>query len=97
MFTCAFYCNKTPIVYPAQWYAFTTTCVYYVCVTDVGDTKVGGREEDESSPTPQSPLMHIESFLEALTNADRDGRIVINKQGRHSSAAASYPMVIIAT
>ena len=29
-----------------------------------------------------SPLQIIESFLEALTNADKDGRIVINKQGK---------------
>ena len=28
-----------------------------------------------------SPLQIIESFLEALTNADKDGRIVVNKQG----------------
>ncbi len=28
-----------------------------------------------------SPLMHIEGFLEALTNTNKDGRIVINKQG----------------
>ena len=25
--------------------------------------------------------MHIEGFLLALTNADKDGRIVMNKQG----------------
>ncbi len=30
-----------------------------------------------------SPLMHIEGFLEALTNTNKDGRIVINKQGIH--------------
>ena len=28
-----------------------------------------------------SPLMLIESFLQALTNADRDGRIVVNRKG----------------
>ncbi|PIK50392.1 hypothetical protein BSL78_12716 [Apostichopus japonicus] len=28
-----------------------------------------------------SPLMHIQSFLQALTNADRDGRVVIYKKG----------------
>ena len=28
-----------------------------------------------------SPLMQIESFLEALTNANKDGRIVVHKKG----------------
>jgi len=28
-----------------------------------------------------SPLMHIEGFLEALTTADKDGRIFIDQQG----------------
>ena len=28
-----------------------------------------------------SPLQVIENFLEALTNADKDGRVVVNKQG----------------
>lgn len=28
-----------------------------------------------------SPLQIIESFLEALTNADKDGRVAVNKQG----------------
>ena len=30
---------------------------------------------------PNSPLMLVESFLEALTNADKDGRIVIYRKG----------------
>ena len=29
-----------------------------------------------------SPLMHIEGFLLALTNPDKDGRIVINKKSK---------------
>lgn len=28
-----------------------------------------------------SPLMHIEGFLSALTNANQDGRIILNRQG----------------
>ena len=27
-----------------------------------------------------SPLIHIQGFLQALTNADKDGRILVNKQ-----------------
>ena len=29
-----------------------------------------------------SPLMLIESFLQALTNADKDGRIVVSKKSK---------------
>lgn len=35
----------------------------------------------ESQVAMSSPLMHIEGLLEALTNADKDGRIVVNKLG----------------
>jgi limonene-1,2-epoxide hydrolase len=34
-----------------------------------------------ASPQMNSPLMLIESFLQALTNADKDGRIVITRKG----------------
>ena len=33
------------------------------------------------APQMNSPLMLIESFLQALTNVDKDGRIVITKKG----------------
>ena len=38
-------------------------------------------EDDVLYQSSSSPLQIIESFLEALTNADKDGRIVVNKQG----------------
>ncbi|RMX40284.1 hypothetical protein pdam_00008730, partial [Pocillopora damicornis] len=37
-------------------------------------------DEDGLYQSSNSPLQIIESFLEALTNADKDGRIVVNKQ-----------------
>lgn len=37
--------------------------------------------KQESQVAMSSPLMHIEGLLEALTNADKDGRIVVNKLG----------------
>ena len=37
-----------------------------------------------------SPLMLIEGFLEALTNANKDGRIVINKQELLSHASLKF-------
>lgn len=40
-----------------------------------------GSEEDTLYQSNTSPLQIIESFLEALTNADKDGRVVVNKQG----------------
>ena len=37
---------------------------------------------EEYSALFSSPLMHIEGFIEALTNTNKDGRVVINKQGK---------------
>ena len=37
--------------------------------------------DDTPSQSRTSPLQIIESFLEVLTNADKDGRIVVNKHG----------------
>ncbi|XP_060086136.1 ATP-dependent DNA helicase DDX11-like [Ylistrum balloti] len=38
----------------------------------------------------RSPLMHIEGFLQALTNADTDGRIVVTKQTMLSQSSMKY-------
>lgn len=39
-------------------------------------------EEDQATaPRPASPLMHIEAFLAALTTANQDGRVILNRQG----------------
>lgn len=35
----------------------------------------------EIKPTMASPMMLVESFLFALTNANKDGRVVIQRQG----------------
>ena len=37
-----------------------------------------------SSSSSSSPLMHIEGLLEALTVADKDGRIVVDRRGEQS-------------
>ena len=44
--------------------------------------KTEAEEAEENSAIMSSPLMHISGFLEALTNMDRDGRVVVNKQGK---------------
>ena len=40
-----------------------------------------GLAEEGTYQSSSSPLQIIENFLEALTNADKDGRVVVNKQG----------------
>ncbi|KAL4229836.1 DEAD H (Asp-Glu-Ala-Asp His) box helicase 11 [Mactra antiquata] len=58
-----------------------------------------GKENVEEEPTKQeekndfvmsSPLMHIESFLHSLTNADKDGRIVLNHQRLFSQCSIKF-------
>lgn len=36
---------------------------------------------EDRSPRPASPLMHVEGFLEALTTANQDGRVILSRQG----------------
>ncbi|XP_063165285.1 ATP-dependent DNA helicase DDX11 [Candoia aspera] len=38
-------------------------------------------EVEDDHPKMASPLMHIESFLAALTNANQDGRVILSRQG----------------
>ncbi|XP_032205038.1 putative ATP-dependent RNA helicase DDX11-like protein 8 isoform X3 [Mustela erminea] len=48
----------------------------------VAETPVSPVEEGEARlPRPASPLMHIESFLAALTTANQDGRVILSRQG----------------
>ncbi|KAK6172332.1 hypothetical protein SNE40_016013 [Patella caerulea] len=53
----------------------------------VSDKPVSGTHSFDNM---SSPLMHIESFLEALTNCDKDGRIVVNKQGLLSQSSLKF-------
>lgn len=52
---------------------------------------------EQSQQVPQStlssPLMQIESFLDALTNADQNGRIVINKQPKVGLSSLKFLML----
>ncbi|CAH1268165.1 DDX11 [Branchiostoma lanceolatum] len=64
--------------------------------------QTGGTQQSDTSPpssagsqeeTPyqsSSPFMHIEAFLLSLTNADKDGRVVINKQARLSQSSLRF-------
>ncbi|XP_033762374.1 ATP-dependent DNA helicase DDX11-like [Pecten maximus] len=63
-------------------------------------TKPESSQEASPTVTPElksvenvvlrSPLMHIEGFLQALTNADSDGRIVVTKQTMLSQSSMKY-------
>lgn len=48
---------------------------------NVAEKPVVVENSEEYRAMFSSPLMHIEGFIEALTNTDKDGRVVINKQG----------------
>ncbi|XP_070612542.1 ATP-dependent DNA helicase DDX11 isoform X1 [Erythrolamprus reginae] len=45
-----------------------------------GALQTSGESEDDH-PKMASPLMHIENFLAALTNANQDGRVILSRQG----------------
>ncbi|XP_039092312.1 ATP-dependent DNA helicase DDX11 isoform X2 [Hyaena hyaena] len=49
-----------------------------------------GEEEETRAPRPASPLMHIEGFLAALTTANRDGRVILNRQGSLSQSSLKF-------
>lgn len=38
-------------------------------------------EAEHDQLRTSSPLMQIEGFLSALTNANQDGRVILNRQG----------------
>nr|XP_035948323.1 ATP-dependent DNA helicase DDX11 isoform X7 [Halichoerus grypus] len=57
----------------------------------VTQTSVTPVEEGEARmPRPASPLMHIESFLAALTTANQDGRVILSRQGSLSQSSLKF-------
>uniref|UniRef100_A0A452QFW9 DEAD/H-box helicase 11 n=1 Tax=Ursus americanus TaxID=9643 RepID=A0A452QFW9_URSAM len=54
-------------------------------------TPVTPVEEGEAGvPRLASPLMHIESFLAALTTANQDGRVILSRQGSLSQSSLKF-------
>ncbi|XP_070309284.1 ATP-dependent DNA helicase DDX11 isoform X3 [Odocoileus virginianus] len=45
---------------------------------------------EDRSPRPTSPLMHVEGFLEALTTANQDGRVILSRQGSLSQSSLKF-------
>ncbi|CAK6443073.1 unnamed protein product [Pipistrellus nathusii] len=57
----------------------------------VTETPTAPVEEGEARvPRPASPLMHIEGFLEALTTANQDGRVMLSRQGSLSQSSLKF-------
>ncbi|XP_027448600.1 ATP-dependent DNA helicase DDX11 isoform X3 [Zalophus californianus] len=57
----------------------------------VTQTSVTPVEEGEARvPRLASPLMHIESFLAALTTANQDGRVILSRQGSLSQSSLKF-------
>uniref|UniRef100_A0A8C9D5U9 DEAD/H-box helicase 11 n=1 Tax=Panthera leo TaxID=9689 RepID=A0A8C9D5U9_PANLE len=49
-----------------------------------------GDEGEARVPRSASPLMHIEGFLAALTTANQDGRVILNRQGSLSQSSLKF-------
>ncbi|XP_011282043.1 ATP-dependent DNA helicase DDX11 isoform X1 [Felis catus] len=49
-----------------------------------------GDEGEARVPRSASPLMHIEGFLAALTTANQDGRVILNRQGSLSLSSLKF-------
>ncbi|XP_072198508.1 ATP-dependent DNA helicase DDX11 isoform X3 [Excalfactoria chinensis] len=47
-------------------------------------------EADNDQLQAASPLMHIEGFLSALTNANEDGRVILNRQGTIGQSSLKF-------
>lgn len=54
----------------------------FECFYLFSDQVTSSKESREDSVMMKSPLMHIEGFLLALTNPDKDGRIVVAKKSK---------------
>ncbi|XP_053111257.1 ATP-dependent DNA helicase DDX11 isoform X2 [Hemicordylus capensis] len=47
-------------------------------------------EAEGDQPRMASPLMHIEGFLAALTNANQDGRVILTRQGALAQSSLKF-------
>ncbi|XP_051886100.1 ATP-dependent DNA helicase DDX11 [Pristis pectinata] len=57
-----------------------------------GQVKLHEQEEslEKEQPVMASPMMHIEGFLFALTSTNKDGRVVIQRQGTVSQSSLKF-------
>ncbi|XP_021041364.1 ATP-dependent DNA helicase DDX11 isoform X3 [Mus caroli] len=55
-----------------------------------GPTEDSPEEGQGVALRPASPLMHIEAFLAALTTANQDGRVIVNRQGSVGQSSLKF-------
>lgn len=55
-----------------------------------GPTEDSPEEGQAVALRPASPLMHIEAFLAALTTANQDGRVIVNRQGSVGQSSLKF-------
>ncbi|GAB1301281.1 ATP-dependent DNA helicase DDX11 [Apodemus speciosus] len=55
-----------------------------------GPTEDSLEEGQAGALRPASPLMHIEAFLAALTTANQDGRVIVNRQGSVGQSSLKF-------
>ncbi|ELK02595.1 Putative ATP-dependent RNA helicase DDX11-like protein [Pteropus alecto] len=60
----------------------------------VAEAPAAPMEEEATVPRPASPLMHIEGFLAALTTANKDGRVILSRQGHVIPPDNILPLII---
>ncbi|XP_062472539.1 ATP-dependent DNA helicase DDX11 isoform X1 [Pezoporus occidentalis] len=58
--------------------------------TEAGTPQPPVMEAEHDQVRTASPLMQIEGFLSALTNANQDGRIIINRQGTVGQSSLKF-------
>lgn len=69
--------NSVRLIQDKDFYKDEYKCV---CVCVIAPVDHQGSVEDR--PVMASPMMLVESFLFALTSANKDGRVVMEKQGK---------------
>jgi len=57
-------------------------CLITDAVVEGVDNSTQSVAADGKTASLSSPLMHIEGLLEALTVADKDGRVVVDRRGK---------------
>ena len=64
-------------------------CVQLVAAVPTSDQQGSAEAERVLS---SSPMMQVEGFLMALTNSNKDGRVVVHRQGSHEIMLGVWPV-----
>ena len=66
--------------------------VVFVAAVPTGDQQGPAEAEHVLAA---SPMMQVEGFLMALTNSNKDGRVVVHRQGAHGGGWFSRLIAVI--